>query len=630
MGIFQFQTAGGETYEIDAPSASEAQAAFARSQVSKPAGLLGMADDVVRSLANGMTSNYADELAAKAGSLFGSGSYEDNLRRERARDEAISPAIRIPGEIAGGLAGAIAAAPAAGVLSAATGLSKLPMLARSIGIGAGTGAAYGSGAADGGLADRMQGAAGGAVGGAAVGAAAPYVMQSAANIGKGILGTIDPTRRAAADFGRAVMRDADTPASLAARAADLAQDRPGVASLADAGGENVRGLVERIAQSPGAGRTKVVPALIERQQGQLDRLSDELSRLTGANRNLTETVEQKIVERKGASKPLYDEAYSFDVATSPALVRTFQEATSSGWGKKILESQELKLTLQSEYGLQGTPGKEVMMPVIDAWKKQADDVIESARRAGNGNIARVVSGVRDKVVAAVDAVNPAYGEARNAWAGPSRYLDAIEEGRSLITRNVTADEVKATLARLSDADREAYRIGAVNAIRAQMENDAAKLPDMTKYLNSRAMRQKVAALMPTEALAKKWSRVFDAESGFSSLSRQALGNSATARRLAEQDAAAGIPAEMILDVISSPVRKGIPAAVGAVSRGIRDTTRSRSDKVLADMLLSPARLQDRDAIGRFIKRTESVTAPLKKRTKIGGILGTNATLEGDR
>lgn len=630
MATFEFQTAKGETYEIDAPSASDAQAAFARSQVSKPAGLLGMVDDVVRSLASGITFGYADELAAKAGSLFGSGTYEDNLRQERARDEAISPAIRLPGEIAGGVGGAVAAAPFAGLLGAVSGASRLPFLARSIGIGAGTGAAYGSGAADGGLADRMQGAAGGAIGGAAVGATAPYVMQGAANIGKGILGTFDPTRRAAADFGRAVMRDADTPVSLAARAADLAQDRPGVASLADAGGENVRGLVERIAQSPGAGRTKVVPALIERQQGQLDRLSDELSRLTGANRNLTETVEQKIAERKGASKPLYDEAYSFDVSTSPALVQTFQEATASGWGKKILESPELKLTLQSEYGLQGMPGKEVMMPVIDAWKKQADDVIESARRAGNGNIARVVSGVRDKVVAAVDAVNPAYAQARNAWAGPSRYLDAIEEGRSLITRNVTADEVKATLAKLSDVDREAYRIGAVNAIRAQMENDAAKLPDMTKYLNSRAMRQKVAALMPTDDLAKKWSRVFDAESGFSTLSRQALGNSATARRLAEQDAAAGIPGEMILDVLSAPVRKGIPAAVGAVSRGVRDTVRSRSDKVLADMLLSPARLQDRDAIGRFIKRTESVTAPLKKRTKIGGILGTNATLEGDR
>jgi hypothetical protein len=80
---------------------------------------------------------------------------------------------------------------------------------------------------------------------------------------------------------RALVRDADTPESLAARAADLYATGPGVATLADAGGENVKGLLERVAQTPGAGRTIVVPALTERQQGQMGRIVGDLGELTG-------------------------------------------------------------------------------------------------------------------------------------------------------------------------------------------------------------------------------------------------------------------------------------------------------------------------------------------------------------
>src|SRR3546814_5073520 len=68
-------------------------------------------EDVVRSVASGMTFGLADEAAAGLSSLTGigeqpggQGDYESNLAAERARDEQIPKGTRIAGEVAGGLA----------------------------------------------------------------------------------------------------------------------------------------------------------------------------------------------------------------------------------------------------------------------------------------------------------------------------------------------------------------------------------------------------------------------------------------------------------------------------------------------------------------------------------------------
>src|SRR5690606_13857809 len=91
--------------------------------------------------------------------------------------------------------------------------------------------------------------------------------------------------------------------------ATLAQERPGVATLADAGGENVRGLVERVAQTPGAGRTKVIPRLTQRQQGQMNRMAVDLRNLTGTHKNARQTIDETMEARKVAASPLYRQAY---------------------------------------------------------------------------------------------------------------------------------------------------------------------------------------------------------------------------------------------------------------------------------------------------------------------------------
>ena len=408
----------------------------------------------------------------------------------------------------------------------------------------------------------------------------------AAGIASALRSATSPQTNVATDLVRAMKRDGDTTETVLQRLQEAKQIRP-EATLADVGGENVKGILERVAQTPGAGRTTVVPALTSRQQAQMGRLSSDLSSLTGTRQSATKAIEETMAARSAEAAPLYDIAMDFNARRVPEIVDAWRRETTQGWGKQILSDADFKRTLQTEYGI-ANPSDAPLMIVIDAWKKGADDIVNAAQRAGNNNRARVIGNMRDRVVDAVDAHNPAYAQARNAWSGQSKYLEAIEDGRSILSNKVSAEELTSKLSGMTDAQREAYRIGAVSAIRGKMGNDPAKLANMTKYLRSPETRAKIAAIMPTPEAAESWGHRLNFEVASSELTGRSLGNSATARRLAEQHQAQSIMGDLVMDGLSHGATMGlVQRYLMSVPHRLRDTLRSRSDRGLADILTNP-------------------------------------------
>jgi hypothetical protein len=575
---------------------------------SNSKGVLGYVDDAVRSLASGITFGYADELAAKMDELTGrGGTYEQNIANERARDEQIPSAISVPGNIAGSVASTVLAAPIAAGARAVPAVNAaaqaLPTWAKFGALGAAEGGLAGSGNAVEG--ERLGGAAVGGAIGAPIGAVAPSVVNAGAQaIGK-IRAAGSPEANVAADLARAITRDETTPEVLTQKLVSAANERPGVVTLADVGGENVRGLVERVAQTPGAGRTQVVPALTARQQSQAARVTSDLRSLTGTTKTAKQAIDDTIAERSEAAKPLYKEAFNFNARAVPEVVEAFERETASGYGKAILNGGKLRKTLQTEYGIQD-PKDAPMMVLIDAWKKEVDDLVGGAVRGGEGNTSRVLTGMQKRVLEVVDAHNPKYAEARNAWAGPSKYLDAVEDGRNVLSTKVDAEELVARFAKMSDADKEAYRIGAVSSLVAKMGNDGGKLADMTKYLRSPEARAKIAAIMPTPEAAAKWAKRLDFEVSASELTGRSLGNSATARRLAEQEDAKSLAADLVRDAVAGAPMGLLKSIAMTGPKWIRDTLRSKVDAELGDVLTNPARVVD---LLDVLKRTGQLTKP---------------------
>lgn len=578
-------------------------------------GLMGYVDDAARSLASGVTFGYADEIAAKMNELTGlGGSYDQNVAKERARDEAIPGAVAIPGQIAGAVGSTVAAAPLAGA-AMMTRLgqlaARLPQAFRFGMLGALEGGVAGSGAATEG--NRLEGAASGAAIGAPVGAAAPMVIRGASNLVNRVRGAVSPQANVAADLGRAIVRDADTPADLMARANNLSIDRPGVATLADAGGENVKGLVERVAQTPGAGRTQVVPALTGRQQAQVQRISTDLRALTGTNRTAVQAIEETMANRARSASPIYREIFTeFDVPirspeidrlmSSDLVVSAMRRAVSSGKDRAVREgygafNPSVRVTDDGQIIFQRGANGQPVYPNLQFWdqvKRELDKVGSIAARTGDTETPANARGLARLLRTELDTVttNPRtnqsrYREARDIWAGESAYLDAIEQGRSILARNVSSEEYISRFRGLSRAEQEADRIGAVSAIVARMGNDPARLGDMTKYLRSPEMRAKVSAIMPTPEATAAWQRRLEFEIGSSELTNRALGNSATARRLAERADAEDLVGDLVMDGLTGAPQSIVRRVLGAGPRWLRDTMRSRADALLADTLTNP-------------------------------------------
>jgi PHD/YefM family antitoxin component YafN of YafNO toxin-antitoxin module len=157
-----------------------------------------------------------------------------------------------------------------------------------------------------------------------------------------------------------------------------------------------------------------------------------------------------------------------------------------------------------------------------------------------------------------------------------------------------------------------------------MGNDPAKMADLTKYLRSPENRAKIAALMPDDAARAEFEKRLSFEIGSSELTNRALGNSATARRLAERKDAENIMGDLVLGAIGQTgFWSMVSRATGAVAGKTRDTFRSRSDRLLADLLTNPQAMPGlQSALSRVSK--QSGIPPVYG----AAIAGENALIQG--
>jgi hypothetical protein len=207
--------------------------------------------------------------------------------------------------------------------------------------------------------------------------------------------------------------------------------------------------------------------LLDHQGFEAARLSADLEPLTGSRQRAVDAVRETILLRAAVARPAYAAAMHFDAGEVPEIVEAFQRETKSGLGADVLRSREFK-GLEIEYGIDDLL-QAPLMRVIDAWRKAVDDVARSLARSGHKNAARVVGDMRDRVLAVVDQHNPIYKAARDMWAGPTKYIAALERGHDIIKDS--ADDVRAALAELGASEREAYVTGALAAIFKKLISD---------------------------------------------------------------------------------------------------------------------------------------------------------------
>ncbi len=514
----------------------------AQPQQASPS-LLNKAAEFVRgpgqALAQGATFGFYDELRGLADQALG-GDYEAGV--EQARGEAkgyrkenpiLSPVL----EVGGGLTTAIPAGIAgSGTRLGQAAISNIPSLLRYGAGGAAGGALAGAGYSEEG--ERATGATKGAVAGGALGVGLPVAGRLA---GAGVqgLGWLSgaaraPRSRASRKLAQALRRDSLTPEQVQARMRKMGPQ----ATIADAGGENVLGLAEVSGQMPGQARNRAVAMLNRRQTGQQGRVMDALTDTLGDESDFYQTLKRIGQEKRANAAPLYKQAYDVDVPYTDKLQDltkrpSVQKAMRNALKQAADEGEDIAPAFRIKNGeVEGL--EQPSMKTWDYVKRGLDEVIESnTDEFGKVNAAgRRAANIKREMLDELDEINPTYKQARQVFADDAANESALKMGRQFIRKD--AEITQDALNKMSEAEREYFRAGAIRAIRDKIEAAADTNDAYKRIFNNPGIRKKLESLFPDKRSFAQFARQMQNESAFYRTRGTVTGNSATARRLAQQ------------------------------------------------------------------------------------------------
>lgn len=500
---------------------------------------------VGRSLAQGATFGFADELEALAKSLSGQGTYEQNLAALELAKQKFgqqNPKTALATELAGGLPYALV--PFLGTAKYAQMAKEAAPLVRAgvtAGASAVTGALTGAlgGAGGAGVGERMAGAQTGATFGGLVGGAAPVVSKGVGMAGSKVVDvtsgipaiqqvgkavglatgqTVDAANRAKAKLLEALYRDKVSPADLEKMIA--AATKP--VGIVDIAGENVKSLADVVQKYPSEARQAAKLALEERAAGQGERIQGDISKYLGGFTDPFEYTTAIAQRQKQLSSPLYQKAYSYGEVTDPNVL-------------KFLELPQFKTAAKKAQELLAAEGRTVDMsrPTVETLDniKRGLDVLIEAETDAFGKVSKlgnIYKTKKNEFLSELDSAVPDFGKARAAFAGEAELLDATKLGKDFYKQ--TASEANRTFAALSPSEQEAYKVGALDAVKEKIQTAKDTADIRKRIFGSPAERNRVSALFPDDATFKQFEKDMMTESMMRKTQEKILGNSATAER----------------------------------------------------------------------------------------------------
>ncbi len=214
------------------------------------------------------------------------------------------------------------------------------------------------------------------------------------------------------------------------------------------------------------------------------------------------------------------------------------------------------------------------MRLLDSAKRGLDEILEGYRDGVTGKLnldqrGRAIEKVRQSLLKELDAINPKYKEARAAWAGPSQSNTAMSMGEKFLKAD--KEEIQQAFSRLSDADKDFYRVGAARALQDKARS-AADSADLSKRLFGNAQIREQIETVFGKGSADKFAKAMGSESEMAHTGRFVLGGSNTANKFADAEDSHLELAQDIMHGFMHGGPKGAAAlgAYGSLKRGINN------------------------------------------------------------
>lgn len=577
-------------------------------------------------IGQGLGMGYGDEAEAWLRSKMGDKPYGEELANVQKSLEGFqerNPVTAMTSELAGGLLPMAASylIPGAQPAAPATTMSTLNTLrtimsnpiTRGAVVGATTGGISGYGHAKPG--ERLPGAGVGAGLGLFFGAAAPMVMRGA-GAGYGwlrdrLLPTEETiTRRAAEKVNRALgSGNAGQGVTAEELAQRVAQDRAaGIPSTFANADQALVDLAETVAQRSGKSARQVEDVLERQAAGSRARVYDKTKEALGGG-NFYEEESSMVDALRRNAKDMYDEAYNIGSVEDPRIMSVLKNPKFKGFydkAREIAEAEKLAAKLRGEdttkfdltelYQLdkQGNIIK-VKIPdvrTLDYIKRGMDATIETAYKSGGMSTAEAnaLKELRKVYVNAIDeaTVNPKsgispYQAARREYAGDMEVIDALRLGRNDFNK-LDHEEVTAMMAKMSTAEKEAFRTGVIRNTYDQIMKPSGNMNAAQRLVGSPENVAKFQTLFDSPAQFQLFKAALEREAQLFKQTGRILGGSATGRRTAQREAFnEGVP---IGDVVANTITGGFGssllnlAASAARSANMTDDVAEKVAKLL--------------------------------------------------
>lgn len=554
--------------------------------------------DRIRPLLQGLTFGAGDEAVAGMSALaqkaisgrplsegYSAALAEEREALERARKSypIQSAGMEIGGSVAGGLGLAGAGATTARMLSPTSGLGARMLAggADAAALGAIGGFASGEGGENRVREAIKDGLIGGGVG-ATMPVAGAILGKVTEPIRNAISARLNPQAFAERQVAATVREAGSTPQQVEAALARAAQQGQGVYTAADELGDIGARQLGVAYRGPGEAANMIKNTLTGRQEGQARRIINQLEEGFQAPQTKAQLEAAEKAARRAEANALYGSARQQAGAVDPSAALAEADAILTPGASRLLNpgsgiqpGERVSAVARARAFL--TDNKSLISDFDGALaaKQEMDTMIESA----SPKVAEALKPIRNALDAALEKASPPYAQARDAYRTASKNIEAIQTGTDAARRGRTADTIPAFQG-MSAGEQPGFRAGYADDLIRTIEGMPAGA-DKSRMFTSEALRREVPAFAePSRAqtLMDQLAR----EQRMVETARQAVGNSATAMRTAD-DAAAAIGPDAIASIARGNFLTPIMQTLSA--RGLGGNT-PEVRKAIAELLLS--------------------------------------------
>ncbi len=418
-----------------------------------------------------------------------------------------------------------------------------------------------------------------------------------------------PTKTAVAKIEQAIKQDFGDNADSVIQAW-----KSGDTSLAELYGAKTRQLAKGVAQYP-TGQKRAEIFFDEKVLKSPELLKESISKNISGNSAYYATVDDIIEAGRAKAKPYYDKIKgvritptekNIDILTSPEVQSAYAKA------KRLYPS---KLA-----GLQDDS-----VEALDYVKRVLDDDINKAIRAGESNLARSRTQIKNELVSALDEAVPEYAKARKASGDYLSLTNAMDKGKNFM--KVDPELLSKQFKSLSEQERTAFRSGVSKQIRDLIDKTPEGQNVYNRVFGRPEQKKRLQAILnPTQF--KNLQSDMKAQDRLFKLRNEVLGGSPTTSKAMAAAEIASVGADLATATASgASVRSVMPSMLTKMFDGLNDKTA----KSVADILFEERpseKLKMINALTSGKGLTKAERASIKKAYFDAEDLFKNAELQG--